>query len=247
VNTTDDRAEFEKNTRDNALRMATDRELQTLALDATASSDRYGYSYLWSWLGLPMIQVPEDMVTMQEIIWETRPQVVIETGFARGGSAVFFSSLLDLLGEGLVVSIDIDVRAHNRQAVVDHPCGKRIAFVEGSSILPATLDSVRSLVPVGARVMVVLDSDHTRDHVLEELRLYGPLVTEGQFLVVHDTVIEEVPPTAGSQPNLGPGNSPRAALGAYLRETDRFWPDEWFNSKILLTNSRGGYLRCVKP
>jgi len=243
----DDRADFEKDIREKALQMAADRELQRLVLDATALSDRYGSTYFWKWLGLPIVQLPDDIVTIQEIIWETRPQMIIETGFARGGSVILYSSLLRLLGEGLVVSVDIDVRAHNRQAVMEHPCGDRITFVEGSSTLPETFDRVRALVPDGARVMAVLDSDHTHDHVLEELRLYGQLVTEGQFLVVCDTSIEDGPPAADRPRGWGPGNSPRTALDVYLQESDRFQPDQWLDSKILVASSRGGYLRCVKP
>jgi cephalosporin hydroxylase len=191
--------------------------------------------------------VPEDIVVMQEIIWETRPQVVIETGFARGGSAILYSSILALIGDGIVVSVDIDVREHNRRAVEEHLLGGRVNIVEGSSTAQDTMDRVRALVPDGARVMVVLDSNHTHRHVLDELRLYGPLVTEGQFLVVSDTVVEDIPPQTHRPREWGPGNNPKTALQEYLIETDRFEPDPWFNSKLLITSSRGGYLRCVEP
>ena len=225
--------------------MAEDAQVRDLATRTFAASDRYDYSYFWRWLGLPIIQVPDDIVTMQEIIWETRPQVVIETGFARGGSAILYSSILTLIGDGIVVSVDIDIRAHNRAAVEEHPLGGRVRLVEGSSTAPETLDRVRALIPDGARVMVILDSNHTHQHVLEELRLYGPLVTEGQFLVVSDTVIEDIPPQTHRPREWGPGNNPKTALQEYLRETDRFEPDPWYNSKVLITSSRGGYLRRV--
>lgn len=241
----DDREEFERGIREDAADMAADAGLRRLALDTTTAADRYGFTYFWKWLGLPIIQAPDDIVAMQEIIWETRPQVVIETGFARGGSAILYSSILELVGEGRVVSVDIDIREHNRRAVEEHPCGGRVDFVEGSSTAADTMDRVRALIPDGARVMVVLDSNHTHQHVLDELHLYGSLVTEGQFLVVSDTVVEDIPPQTHRPREWGPGNNPKTALQEYLRETDRFEPDPWFNSKVLITSSRGGYLRCV--
>ena len=242
----DDRADFERNIREHADRMIQDERLLKLALQTTSEADRYNYTYFWKWLGLPIIQAPEDIVAMQEIIWETRPQVVIETGFARGGSAILYSSIFELMGEGRVVSVDIDVREHNRRAVEEHPFGGRVDFVEGSSTAQGTMAQVRALVPDGARVMVVLDSNHTHQHVLQELRLYGPLVTDGQFLVVSDTVVEEMPPQTHRPRRWGPGNNPKTALEEYLRETDSFEPDAWFNSKVLITSSRGGYLRRLR-
>jgi cephalosporin hydroxylase len=243
----DDRRAFEEQARTNAARMARDAELRELAIQAFAVSDRYDYSYLWRWLGLPIIQTPDDIVALQEIIWETKPQVVIETGFARGGSAILYSSILHLIGEGRVVTVDVDVREHNRRAVEEHPFGDRVHFVEGSSTAHATMDRVQALVPEGARVMAVLDSNHTHQHVLDELRLYGPLVTEGQLLVVSDTIIEDIPRQTHRSREWGPGNNPMTALQEYLRETDRFELDPWFNGKLLNSSSRGGYLRCVAP
>lgn len=242
----DDRVVFEAQMRRQAADMGQDAALLRLTANVYEASDRYGFPYFWRWLGLPVIQTPDDIVVMQEIIWETRPQVVIETGFARGGSAILYSSILELIGEGRIVSVDIDVREHNRRAVEEHPFGGRVDFVDGSSTAPDTMDRVRALIPSGARVMAVLDSNHTHKHVLEELRLYGPLVTEGQFLVVSDTVVEDIPPQTHRPREWGPGNNPKTALQEYLRESDRFEPDPWANSKLLITSSRGGYLRCVR-
>jgi cephalosporin hydroxylase len=239
----DDREAFRLETRRQAMEMARDEDLGKIALRTTEASDRYGFTYMWTWLGLPIIQMPDDIVATQEIIWETRPQVIIETGFARGGSALLYSSILTLIGEGTVVSVDIDIRLHNRRAVEEHPLAGRIRLIEGSSTAPETLDRVKALIPDGARVMVVLDSNHTHDHVLQELRLYGPLVTEDQFLIVADTVVEDIPPQTHRPREWGPGNNPKTALQAYLSETDRFEPDPWYNSKVLITSSRGGYLR----
>jgi cephalosporin hydroxylase len=243
----DDRAVFEEHVRKQADRMAADPEVQHLAISTLVASDAFDYTYFWKWLGLPIIQMPDDIVALQEIIWETKPQVVIESGFARGGSVILYSSILQLIGEGRVLSVDIEVREHNRRAVEDHPFGGLVDFVEGSSTTPDTMDRVRALIPDGARVMVVLDSNHTHQHVLDELRLYGPLVTEGLFLVVSDTVVEDIPPQTHRPREWGPGNNPKTALQEYLRESDRFEPDPWVNGKLLITSSRGGYLRCVRP
>ena len=194
---------------------------------------------------MPIIQVPDDIVTMQEIIWETRPQVVIETGFARGGSAILYSSILTLIGDGIVVSVDIDIRAHNRAGRRGTPLGRprqaRRRLVDGTGDPGPRADADPGRRSRDGRPRL----NHTHQHVLEELRLYGPLVTEGQFLVVSDTVMEDIPPQTHRPREWGPGNNPKTALQEYLRETDRFEPDPWYNSKVLITSSRGGYLRCV--
>ncbi len=240
----DDREAFEARMHEQASEMARDAEVQRISVDAFEASDRHGYSYFWRWLGLPIIQTPDDIVALQEIIWETRPQVVVETGFARGGSVLLYATMLELIGEGIVVSVDIDVREHNRRAIEEHPLGRRVRFVEGSSTDAATVQQVRDLIPDGARVMVVLDSDHSHAHVLEELRLYGPIVTPGQFLVVSDTIVEDIPPQSHRPRHWGPGDNPKTALQEFLKETDAFEEDPWFNGKLLVTSSRGGYLRC---
>lgn len=190
---TDDRAQFERERREAAARMAGDQELAKAALEVNFAADEHDWSYQWSWLGLPVIQMPTDIVALQEVIWETRPQLVIETGVARGGSLVLYASILELLGEGEVLGIDIDIRAHNREAIEAHPLAHRIRMVEGSSLDKAVLGEARRTAEAVERVMVVLDSDHTHDHVLAELRAYGPLVTVGQFLVVADTFVEHIP------------------------------------------------------
>ena len=181
---------------------------------------------------------------MQEIIESTRPQLVIETGVARGGSMVLYASLLELLGEGTVVGIEIDIREHNRSALANHPLWRRIELIEGSSVDPAIIGRVREMADSVDRTMVVLDSDHSHDHVLSEFRAYGPLVTPGQYLVVADTAIEQ-PAQEGRVRHWGPGNSPATALKTYLAETGRFVVDEIIDAKLLLTSSPGGYLRCT--
>ena len=242
----DDRAEFERTKREAAARMAADESLASKALELNAASDRHDWSYQWSWLGLPVIQLPPDIVALQEVIWETRPELVIETGIARGGSLVLYASILELVGEGEVLGIDIDIRAHNREAIEAHPLARRIRMVEGSSLDEQVVEEARAAAGQVERVMVVLDSNHTHEHVLGELRAYGPLVTVGQFLVVADTFVEQMPLQEHRPREWGPGNNPATALRAWLDEAEGFEPDPFVNAKLLLTASPGGYLRRVR-
>jgi cephalosporin hydroxylase len=244
--TRDDRSEFEAQKAEAALRMAADAELAENALALNSAADRYDWSYQWSWLGLPVIQMPSDIVVLQEIIWETRPQLVIETGIARGGSLILSASVLELVGEGEVLGIDVDIRAHNRDAISAHPLACRIRMVEGSSLEDEVVAEARRVASAAERVMVILDSDHTQDHVLAELRAYAPLVSVGQFLVVCDTFVEVLPRQEHRPRPWGPGNNPATALRVWLEESDGFEPDPVVNAKLLLTASPGGYLRRVR-
>jgi cephalosporin hydroxylase len=243
----DDRAEFEASKREAAARMAADAQLAANALALNVAADRHEWSYQWSWLGLPVIQMPPDIVVLQEIIWETRPQLVIETGIARGGSLVLSASILELLGEGDVLGIDVDIRAHNRAAVEAHPLAHRIRMIEGSSVDEDVVSRAARAAAGVERVMVILDSNHTHEHVLAELRAYAPLVSVGQFLVVADTFVEDIPPQE-HRPGRpwGPGDNPATALRAWLAEADGFEPDSFVNAKLLLTASPGGYLRRTR-
>lgn len=243
---TDNIEEFERQRRADADRMSADQGLTGRAHALFADSDRYNYSYLWNWCGLPVIQTPADIVTMQEVIWENEPDLLIEVGIARGGSLLLYSSIFELKGKGRTVGVDVDIRAHNRAAIERHPLSKRVTMIEGSSTEMETLSRVKETIENGDKVMVVLDSNHTHEHVLAELQLYAPLVTVGQFLVVADTIIEEIPPSTYRPREWGPGNNPRTALDEYLRRSDDFEVDPWINSKLLLTNSPGGYLRRVR-
>jgi cephalosporin hydroxylase len=242
----DDRARFEDEKRAAAERMSADTALAADALALNTAADRYDWSYQWSWLGLPIIQMPPDIVALQEVIWETRPQLVIETGIARGGSVVLSASILELIGEGEVLGIDIDIRPHNRAAVEAHPLARRIGMLEGSSVDEAVVAEAHRVARRVERVMVILDSDHSHDHVLAELRAYAPLVTVGQFLVVADTFVEHIPSQEHRPRSWGPGNNPATALRAWLGESEGFEPDPFVNAKLLLTASPGGYLRRVR-
>ena len=166
---------------------------------------------------MPIIQLPADIMATQEVIWATNPDVIIETGVARGGSVLFMASLLKLIGKGKVIGIDIDIRAHNRDSIERHPMAKRVTLIEGPSTDPATVEKVRAEMPAGAAVMVILDSDHSRDHVLAELRSYGPMVTKGCYLVVADTILGhfDADQTPHNRSKLWlKGNEPLSALSS---------------------------------
>jgi len=241
-----DRDEFEKSKRETAAAQMQDEGLKRLALDFVTASDHYGYGYQWTWLGMPIIQFPADIIAVQEIIWETRPDVIIETGIAWGGSVVLYASLLHLIGKGCVVAVDKVLPNKNIENIMKYPFSERISLYEGSSIDPGIAAQVSAHVKDGDKVMVLLDSNHSHDHVLEELRLYAPLVTKGQYLVVSDTVVEDIPQQTHRPRPWGPGNNPKTAMIAYLEETDRFERDSYINDKLLTTYTPDAYLRCKK-
>lgn len=239
--------EFEAARADSVRALRDDGELRDLATRFICRSAKSRYTYNFDYLGLPIIQFPQDILCLQELIWNTSPDLVIETGVARGGSLALSASILQLLGgDGVVVGIDIDIRAHNRRRIEAHPLASRIELIEGSSIDPAVTERVAAMAARRSRVMVILDSHHEHDHVLAELRSYGPMVTEGCYLAVLDTVIEDLPAALFSDRPWGPGNSPKTAVGAYLGETDRFEVDEDIDARLGISVAPGGYLRCRK-
>lgn len=242
----DDRKEFEEHKIAQSLALGKDEGAFQRSIDVVMDLDHYDYSYLWSWMGVPIIQMPADVMATQEVIWATKPDIIIETGVARGGSILFMASLLEMIGKGTVIGVDIDIRAHNRSSIEANPISKRVKLIEGSSIGKETVDEVKALIPDGASVMVVLDSDHSRDHVLAELRAYGPLVTSGCYMVVADTFVghldEEKAPKRRSKLWFK-GNEPLSALNDYLAESDLFEVDPVLNGKLVLSSSPGGYIR----
>ncbi|MGC5700250.1 cephalosporin hydroxylase family protein [Pseudomonas sp. NFXW11] len=222
-----------------------DEKLKGLARDFFNESASHKYSYHFSWMGRPIIQLPQDMMAMQEIIWQVKPDLVIECGIAHGGSIIYYASLLELQGHGEVLGIDLDIRPHNREAVEQHPMSKRIRMIEGSSIDPAIAEQVRAAA-AGKKVILVLDSNHTHEHVLEELRLYAPLVSVGSYCVVMDTVVEDMPPEFFPDRPWGPGDNPKTAVWAYLEENRDFQIDQQMQNKLLITVAPDGYLRRVR-
>jgi cephalosporin hydroxylase len=227
--------------------MAADPAVAAAARALFLASCRFKYSYNFSWLGRPIIQYPQDIVATQEIIWNTQPDLIIETGIAHGGSLIFYASLLELLGgDGHVIGIDIDIRQHNRVEIERHPMFKRITMIEGSSIDRAVAQRVYDLAQGRRRIMVVLDSNHTHAHVLEELNLYSDLVRKDNYLIVFDTVVEDMPENSFPDRPWGKGNNPKTAVWEFLKTNDRFVIDQEIEQKLLLTVAPDGYLKCVK-
>jgi len=236
--------DFEERNRERVAAMASDATLGDVTREWFARASKHEYSYHFQWMGRPIIQFPQDIIAAQEIIWRTRPDLVIETGIAHGGSLVFYASMLELLGgDGRVLGVDIDIRPHNRAAIEAHPMKKRIDMIEGSSVDEAVVVRVRETAARHERVLVVLDSNHTHEHVLRELRLYSPMVTPGSYLLAFDTIIEDMPPDFSADRPWAPGNNPKTAVSEFLKETDRFEIDHEIESKLLITVAPGGYLR----
>jgi cephalosporin hydroxylase len=226
--------------------MSGNEKLQRLTREWFLESFRQKYSYQFTWLGRPIIQYPQDIVAMQELIWRIRPDLVIETGVAHGGSLVFYASMMQLLGgNGRVVGIDVEIRPPNRAALEAHPLFDRISLIEGSSIDPAVVARVAEIA-AGRKVVVTLDSNHTHDHVLRELELYSPLVRAGSYLVVFDTRIEDIPDELCQNRPWRSGNSPMTAVRAFLAANDRFEIDRDIEHRLLITVAPDGYLRCVR-
>jgi cephalosporin hydroxylase len=232
--------------------------LKDIANNFMAESVKTDYSYNFKWLSRPIIQYPQDIVATQEIIWEVKPDLIIETGIAHGGSLVFSASMLALLDycdaqesgtlldpnkpNRKVIGIDIDIRAHNRDALDRHPMRNRMELIEGSSIAPDIVDKVHKLAKEFKRVMVFLDSNHTHDHVLAEMEAYAPLVTSESYCVVFDSVIDDLPIEASSERPWGPGNSPKSALIKYLEGSSEFKIDKDIEDKLLITVAPDGWL-----
>ena len=246
---TDDREQYLENRKNKSFSLGLDKKIFQQSKDLIYNLDQYDYSYLWTWMGIPIIQLPADIIATQEVIWKTKPDIIIETGVARGGSVLFMASILEMMGNGQVIGVDIDIRKHNRESIEAHPMSKRVTLIEGGSVDESILKQVRANIPDGARVMVVLDSDHSRNHVLEECRAYGPMVTKDCYMVVADTLVghldEKNAPQNRSQVWYK-GNDPLTALQDYKLESDRFEIDLEINGKLVLSSSPGGYAHCIK-
>lgn len=207
---------------------------------------RTNYILNFSWLGRPVIQLPQDLWAMQEIIWKIRPDFIIETGVARGGSLIFYASMLEMVGKGKVIGIDIDIRNHNRVEIEAHPLYHRTVLIEGSSVSQSVVDQVKAITSGAKSVLVSLDSNHTHDHVLKELKLYTPFVSVGSYCVVFDTAVEDL---ARKFPVVdrpwGPGNNPKTAVWEFLKNNNQFVIDKDIEPRILLTAAPDGYLKRI--
>ncbi|GAU75652.1 cephalosporin hydroxylase family protein [Fusibacter sp. 3D3] len=230
--------------------MTKDEELKELTKAWSIRSGKYDYVYNSTWMGVPMLQVPSDILALQSIIWEVKPDLIIETGIAYGGSLIFSASMLELLGgEGEVIGIDIDIRAHNREAIESHPMFKRITLIEGSSTSESVFNQVKKIVNDKHKIMVILDSNHTHEHVYKELQLYSSLVSTGSYIVVFDTIIEMSNDVISEGRDYRPwskGNNPWTAAMQFLEENDAFEIDSSITDRFVITAAPDGYLKKIR-
>lgn len=238
--------EFEKEKIELIHSNAKNNALKEAAHKFNVESNKAKYSYNFSWMGRPIIQYPQDMIAMQEIIWDVKPDLIIETGIAHGGSIIYYASLLELIGNGEVLGIDIDIRLHNRRQIENHPMFKRIKMIQGSSVSEETVDEVKQYAAGKETILVCLDSNHTHEHVLKELELYSPFVSMNSYLIVFDTIVEDMPD------NYLPGriwkksDNPKTALYEFLKKNDSFEIQKQINNKLLISVAPDGYLKRIK-
>jgi cephalosporin hydroxylase len=253
--------EFEKEVQERISAIEKDKALQDAAHNFMQSSTMPKYSYNFFSLGRPIIQYPQDMVAMQELIWKIKPDLIIETGIAHGGSLIMNASMLAMLdlcdaiesGETVdpaqskrkVLGVDIDIRAHNRKAIEAHPMASRIQMIQGSSIAPEIIAQVKDIAQGYQRVLVSLDSNHTHDHVLAELEAYAPLTSVGSYCVVFDTIVEDMPADMFPDRPWGPGDNPKTAVWEYLRTHPEFEIDKSIQHKLLISVAPDGWLKRV--
>lgn len=225
--------------------MGSDQELKRKSLDWMLHADKYKYTYNFSWMGRPIIKFPNDIVILQELIWKLKPDFIVETGIAHGGSIVFSASMLELIGHGEVIAVDIDIREHNRREIEAHPMFKRITMIEGSSVDTAIVNSIKEKVK-GKKVLVCLDSLHTHEHVLKELQLYSEMVNVNSYIVCPDTFIEYFPKNYFKDRPWDVGDNPMTAVKEFLKQNDSFIIDKDIDNKLMITEGFDGYLKRIK-
>ena len=248
-------SDFSREVQNNISALAANSELWDKSLNWMLDVGRHRYTYNFQWLGRPIIQYPQDIVAFQELVSQVKPDLIVETGIAHGGSLVLSASLLALLDvmEGKnprestrkVIGVDIDIRDHNRKALDEHPLRYKMDLIQGSSIDSLIINQVYERAQGAGRVLVSLDSNHTKDHVSKELDAYARLVSVGSYCIVFDTVVEFMPPEFTAGRDWGPGNSPLNAVNDFIRSNPSFEVDHSFDSRLLITVGRGGYLRRV--
>lgn len=252
---------FEKEVEQRIQAAGRNQELKDTAHGFMQASLGTQYSYNFFWMGRPIIQYPQDMAAMQELVWQVRPDLIIETGIAHGGSLIMNASLLAMLdycdaienGEKLdpaapkrrVLGLDIDIRAHNREAIEAHPMSNRIDMIQGSSIAPEVIQQVKEYAKSYQTILVSLDSNHTHEHVLAELEAYAPLTSVGSYCVVFDGVVEDMPKELAGDRPWGPGDNPKTAVWEYLKSHPEFEIDKGIQDKLLITVAPDGYLKRI--
>lgn len=226
-------------------------ELKDATRNWVNQANAHKYSYHFEWLGRPIIQYPQDIVAVQELIWKVQPDLIIETGVAHGGSLILSASILELNAacggnaDAKVVGVDIDIREHNRVAIEEHPMSRRIEMIQGSSVAPEVVAQVSELAAGKKSVLVFLDSNHTHDHVLAELQAYAPLTSIGSYCVVFDTIIEDLPEGMFPDRPWGKGNNAKTAVHEYISGSENFQIDRSFNDRLLITVAPDGFLMRV--
>lgn len=253
---------FEAEVAQNIKGLGEDKDVQALSRIWVREISPHKYAYNFRWLGRPAIQFPQDQIALQELIWQIKPDLIIETGIAHGGSLTFSASMLALLDmtdaieAGLsidpklskrkVLGLDIDIRPHNKAAIEEHPMASRIQMIQGSSIDPKIIHQVHEIARDYKKILVCLDSNHTHEHVLAELQAYAPLTSKDSYCIVYDTAVEDMPATLAGDRPWGPGNNPKTALWEYLKTHPEFEIDKSIENKLLITVAPDGYLKRVK-
>lgn len=225
-------------------------------------ANNYKYSYHFEYLGLPIIQYPQDIIAMQELIWKIKPDLIVETGVARGGSLIFSASMLAMLdyaeavntktplnptaSKRKVIGVDIDIRDHNREAIQAHPLSHKIELIEGSSIANEVIEKVQKHADGYQNIIVCLDSNHTHDHVLAELKAYSQLVPLNSYLVVFDTVIEYLDEANFPDRPWGIGNNPKTAVDEFLNDNKNFEIDCHIDAQLQISVAPSGFLKRIK-
>lgn len=239
--------EFLKINEQAALEMSLDIGLQNKALEVLVEADQHRWIHQNTWMGEPLLNLPQDMFAIQDIIWRTRPEFIIEVGVAWGGGMLFEASLLEMLGGQKVIGVDIFIPSDLRQRLSAHgKLSERLVLIEGSSTSPDTLAQVKKIIGESRKVLVILDSHHTHEHVLNELRSYSPFVEKGQYLICGDTIVERMPPQLNRPRPWGPGNNPATAVNEFLAESDRFIVDARIDQRLLFSCHPGGYLQAIE-
>ena len=252
---------FEAEVAQNIKSLSEDDDVQALSRIWVREISPHKYAYNFKWLGRPAIQFPQDQIALQELIWQVRPDLIIETGIAHGGSLTFSASMLALLDmsdaieSGLsinpkfskrkVLGLDIDIRPHNREAIEAHPMASRIQMIQGSSIDSEIIAQVHEVAKGYNKILVCLDSNHTHEHVLAELQAYAPLTSNGSYCIVYDTIVEDMPATMFPDRPWGPGDNPKTAVWEYLKTHPEFEIDKSIQNKLLITVAPDGYLKRV--
>lgn len=238
---------FKEAVKQNIIEQGNDESLLALGKTWVRETMNKKFIYNFSWMGRPIIQHPHDTMALQELIWTIKPDLIIETGIAHGGSIIFSASMLELLGgDGEVIAIDIDIRKHNRDEIENHPMYKRIKLVEGSSVAEETVAKVKELAVDKKNIMVILDSNHTHDHVMQELELYSPFVSLNSYLVVFDTWVEDVPENYYPDRPWDKGNNPKTAVWEFIKNNESFVIDKSIEYKLAITLAPDGYLKKIK-